>query len=97
MRNSSKKEVKVLRELLKDSSKSDREIAKTVGVSQPTISRIKKKLINEGSIRTFSAIPNFSKLGFEIMALTFVKIKPFLNDKQPYRKGHKKAQKWIQS
>ena len=98
MKNSSeKKQHKVLRELLKDSSRSDREIAKKIGLSQPTISRIKKQLIKDGSIRTFSAIPNFSKLGFKIMALTFVKIKPDMTNERPYRPGHEKVQKWLQN
>ena len=36
-------EVKLISELMKDSRRSDRELAKTIGVSQPTISRTIRK------------------------------------------------------
>ena len=92
-----KKDVQVLRELLKDSSRSDREIAKTVGASQPTISRIRKRLLQTGAIRSFSAIPNFSKMGFKLMALTFVKIKHEFSNHQTRNEGHIKAQEWLKN
>jgi len=63
----------LLLEYLKDSDRSDREIAKVLGVSQPTVSRLKSKLVKEGLIRHFSAIPDFAKMGYEIMAFSFVK------------------------
>jgi DNA-binding Lrp family transcriptional regulator len=37
-------ELKLISELMKDSRRSDRELAKAVGVSQPTISRMIRKL-----------------------------------------------------
>jgi len=92
-----KKDVQVLRELLKDSSRSDREIAKTVGASQPTISRIRKRLLQTGAIRSFSAIPNFSKMGFKLMALTFVKIKHEFSNHQTRNEDHTKAQEWLKN
>ena len=61
---------KVLVELLKDSKKSDREISKLVGVSQPTVTRTRSKLVKNGTIRNFTIIPDFAKIGFEIMAIT---------------------------
>ncbi len=39
---------RLIRELVKDARRSDREIAKTVGASQPTISRLVKKKNREG-------------------------------------------------
>jgi DNA-binding Lrp family transcriptional regulator len=65
-----KTEVKLLAELLKNSKKSDREIAKTLGVSQPTVSRIRTKLQREGVIREYSILPDLTKLGFELLAIT---------------------------
>ncbi|MDH5391251.1 MAG: helix-turn-helix domain-containing protein, partial [Candidatus Bathyarchaeota archaeon] len=38
----------LLLELLKDSKRSDREIAKVLGVSQPTVSRMRWRLEEEG-------------------------------------------------
>ena len=43
--------MRVLLEYLKDSKRSDREIAKIVGVSQPTITRMRQRLVKEGAIR----------------------------------------------
>lgn len=67
--------MKVLLEYLKDSKRSDREIAKIVGVSQPTITRMRQRLLREGAIKEFTIIPNFVKLGYEIMAIIFFKLK----------------------
>ena len=61
---------RILCELLKDSSKSDRELAKHLGVSQPTVSRLRNRLVEEGLIRHFSVTPDLSALGFEIIAIT---------------------------
>ena len=58
-------------ELMTNSKASDRELAKRLGVSQPTVSRTRSKLEKEGYIREYAAIPDFDKLGFEIMAVSF--------------------------
>ena len=63
-------ETKLLAELLKNSKKSDREIGKILGVSQPTVSRTRSKLEKDGVIQEYTIIPDFSKLGFELMAIT---------------------------
>jgi DNA-binding Lrp family transcriptional regulator len=71
---------KLLSELMKDSKKSDRELAAKLGVSQATVSRTRKELEKDGYIREYTAIPDFYKLGFEIMALTLVKLKKDLSE-----------------
>ena len=63
----------LLLEYLKDSNKSDRQIAKILGVSQPTVSRMRNKLLTEGIVRHFSVFPNFAKMGYEIMAFSCAK------------------------
>ena len=63
-------------ELLKNSKESDRKLARKLGVSQPTITRTRNKLEREGFIRSYTIFPNWRKLGFEILALTFVKMDP---------------------
>jgi DNA-binding Lrp family transcriptional regulator len=68
-------ELRLISELMKNSRRSDRELAKAIGVSQPTVSRMIKKLENEGVIKEYSLIPDFRKLGFEILALTFLDVK----------------------
>jgi len=68
-----KRMMRLLLELLKDSKRSDREIAKVVGVSQPTITRMRQRLVREGAIKEFTVIPDFVKLGYEIMAISCIK------------------------
>jgi DNA-binding Lrp family transcriptional regulator len=62
-------EIKLICELIRNSRKSDRELAKTIGVSQPTISRIRTRLEREGIIE-YTGTANLRKLGFEIIAIT---------------------------
>jgi len=59
-----KKMTSLLLELLKDSKRSDREIAKVLGVSQPTITRMRQRLVKEGAIKEFTVIPDFVRMGF---------------------------------
>ena len=75
-------------ELLKDSKRSDREIAKILKASQPTITRMRHTLVKEGVIREFTVMPDFAKLGYEIMAVTIAKAKATLTpeDQETARK-----------
>ena len=54
---------------------SDRELAKILGISQPTVTRRRSRLEKEGHIREYTAIPDFRRLGYDIMAFIFVKLK----------------------
>jgi len=67
---------KLLRELLKNSKRSDRELAKILKVSQPTITRTRHKLEKSGIIQDYTIIPDFKKMGFELMTILLVKIRP---------------------
>jgi DNA-binding Lrp family transcriptional regulator len=66
-------EIKLISELMKNSRRSDRELAKAVGVSQPTVSRMIKKLEKEGLVKEYTMLPDFHKLGYELFAVTFIK------------------------
>jgi len=68
-------EQQLLRELLKNSKRSDRELAKVLKVSQPTLTRTRQRLEKNGMIEDYTIVPNFQKMGFEILALTFVKMR----------------------
>jgi DNA-binding Lrp family transcriptional regulator len=64
-------EIKLLAELLKNSKKSDRELGKILGLSQATVSRTRSKLERDGVIQEYTIIPDFKKLGIELLAITF--------------------------
>jgi DNA-binding Lrp family transcriptional regulator len=65
-------ELRLISELMKNSRRSDRELAKAVGVSQPTVSRMIKKLEKEGVIKEYTMVPDFKRLGYNLMAATFL-------------------------
>ena len=65
-----KTEIRLLAELLKNSKKSDRELGRVLGVSQPTVSRTRTKLERDRAIQEYTIIPDLTKLGFELMAIT---------------------------
>ena len=67
---------KLLRELLKNSKRSDRELAKILKVSQPTVTRARHKLEKDGMIEGYTIVPNFRKMGFELLAINFAKLRP---------------------
>lgn len=69
-------ELKLVVELMKNSRRSDRELARTLGVSQPTVTRTRARLEKEGFIKEYTIVPDFSKLGFGIMSVFFMKTKP---------------------
>ena len=69
-------ELRLIAELMKGSRRSDRELARALRVSQPTVTRIRTRLEKEGIIKEYTMMPDFTKLGYELMALTFISIKP---------------------
>ena len=71
-------ELKVIIALIKNSHRSDRELAKAIGVSQPTLSRTREKLEKQGMIKEYTIIPDYLQLGFGLLSVTFTKMKgPF--------------------
>src|SRR4030066_1497567 len=67
-------ELMVIAELMKNSRRSDRELAKALHTSQPTVSRTIKRLEKMGIIKEYTMIPDFSKLGYKIMGITQMKV-----------------------
>jgi DNA-binding Lrp family transcriptional regulator len=72
--NMKEAERKMLAELVKNARRSDRELAKSIGTSQPTATRLRTKLEREGYIKEYCAIPDVTKIGYSILALTFLKL-----------------------
>jgi len=85
-----KRMMRLLLELLKDSKRSDRELAKVLDVSQPTVSRMRSRLVKEGIIRDFTVMPDFVKMGYEIMAINCFKSKTS-------EEIAERAKKWVMS
>jgi DNA-binding Lrp family transcriptional regulator len=73
-----KVELKLIAELMKNSHRSDRELASELHVSQPTVTRTRAKLEKQGTIREYTIIPDFASLGFELMSVIFVKLTKLL-------------------
>ncbi len=63
--------LKVLYTMMAHGNRSDRKIAKILGVCNTTLSRRRKKLEAEGFIQEYTLIPNLQKLGFEFIVFTF--------------------------
>jgi len=63
-------EIELVCELIKNSRRSDRELAKLIGVSQPTITRTRTRLEREGVIH-YTGAADLRKLGYEMIAMTF--------------------------
>jgi len=66
--------IKILQQLFKNSKKSDRELAKVIGISQATFTRRRKQLERK-IIQEYTIMPNLYELGFEILAFTFVRLR----------------------
>ena len=83
MRQLKELDYKILYALMKNAKKSDREIAKALGISQPTVSR-RRAFLEKEVIEGYTVIPKWEKLGYKIFAMTFVKIKPVVGTKEKY-------------
>ena len=70
--------IKLLFELIKNSKRSDRDLAKILKISQPTVTRLRKVLEKEGILQ-YTIIPDLSYLGFDILALTFSRTKELVH------------------
>ncbi len=83
----------LLFELMKDSHRSDRQLAKALGISQPTVTR-RRAMLEDTTIDGYTVIPKFGQIGFEIAAFTFMKTK--LNHKKGKDKDEafNKAKEW---
>jgi len=73
---------KLLAELLKNSKRSDRQLARVLDSSQPTITRARQRIEREGLVRSYTIVPDWRKLGFEIMAFTFLKMRPEIRSEE---------------
>lgn len=85
---------KILFELMKNAKRSDREIAKKLGVSQATVSR-RRAVLERELIDGYTAVPKWEKLGYEILAITLIKYKPILGSKEKFEAVRKRGMEWL--
>jgi len=69
---------RLLFELVKNSKRSDRDLAKILDISQPTVTRLRKTLEKE-AIDQYTVIPDLSYLGFDMVAFTFARSKELVH------------------
>jgi DNA-binding Lrp family transcriptional regulator len=67
-------DVKILQGLLEDARFSSRQIAKKVGVSVGTVLSRIKKMERDGIIKSYSAVLNHEKLGYELTVVTEITV-----------------------
>jgi DNA-binding Lrp family transcriptional regulator len=72
MSEKEKEKLRLLHELIKGSRRSDRELAKALKISQPTVTRKRTRLETERYIHEYTIVPDIAKMGFEIVAFTFL-------------------------
>ena len=89
-------EVRRISELMKNSRRSDRQLAKTLNVSQPTVTR-RRTVLEKELIDGYTAVPRWEKLGYEIFAITLFKIKSVIASKEKYSAVRKKGLEWLMS
>jgi len=72
MSEKEKEKLRLLYELIKGSRRSDRELAKALKISQPTVTRKRTRLEAERYVHEYTIVPDIAKMGFEIVAFTFL-------------------------
>ena len=75
-------ELGLVSELMKNSRRSGRELAKILQVSQPTVTRTRTKMEKEGYLREYTVIPDFRRLGFQLTSFILVKLKKNLSSEE---------------
>jgi DNA-binding Lrp family transcriptional regulator len=84
----------ILSGLLENARTSDRELARKIGVSQPTVTRRRGRLENE-LIDGYTAVPKWKELGYEILAITLAKTAFYLGSAEMRKNIVKTAKKWL--
>jgi DNA-binding Lrp family transcriptional regulator len=72
---------KILAELIRNAKVSDRQLAKKIGISQPTVTR-RRAGLEKDLIAGYTAVPKWEKLGFQILAITLIKATKIFSSKE---------------
>ncbi|MGQ9679363.1 MAG: Lrp/AsnC family transcriptional regulator [Candidatus Bathyarchaeia archaeon] len=65
---------KLLREILRNSNRSHRELAKVIGVSTATVINHVQRLESSGVIKNYSVVLDHERLGYELTAITEITV-----------------------
>lgn len=84
----------LLWELITDSRRSDRQLAKAIGASQPTVTR-RRTILERDFLDGYTALPRFGKIGFGLMAFTFVKSKLKFAGFEDKKEARRKGKNWV--
>jgi len=87
---------KLLFELMKDSKRSDRELAKVLKVSQPTITR-KRTMLEKEALDGYTAVPKWEKLGYELVAFTLVKHRVKYAKPEVRKEAFSRVEEWMKN
>ncbi len=80
---------------MKNSKISDRQLAKLLGVSQPTVTRRRARLEKE-VIDGYTTIPKWEKIGYEIASFCFFKCRYVSTSAEQHDMAHKKCVEWME-
>ena len=84
----------LLGELLKNCRRSDRELARSLGISQPTITR-RRAILEKGFMDGYVVIPKWKEVGLEVLAFSFVKHKIKFAKPEVTKQVFKKVEEWM--
>lgn len=70
------KDLQIIRSLLQDSRKSFSDLSAELGVPRTTLQERVKRLVDRGVIKSFTIIPDYSKLGRPVTAFVLVSFMP---------------------
>jgi DNA-binding Lrp family transcriptional regulator len=79
---------------MKDSRRSDRQLARALGTSQPTVTR-RRAMLEKSFIEGYTAIPKWEKIGFELVAFTFVKHKIKYATPEVREEAFRRVDEWM--
>ena len=85
---------RILSELLQNSKRSDRDLARQIGVSQPTVTRRRARLEKE-AIDDYTLIPKWTALGYKILGITLVGTDSVTRTKDKDTTERERARRWL--
>jgi DNA-binding Lrp family transcriptional regulator len=84
----------ILKELLKNCRRSDRELARALRVSQPTVTR-RRTNVEKSYIDGYTVIPKWKEVGLEVIAFSFVKHKIKFAKPEVMKETFKIVEEWM--